>query len=644
MNAPEAQLHTNTVSVLLPVANITRSPSNPRKHFNEAALADLAESIKNLGVLQPILVRKWQVGMQMPHGKCFGDMTNIYEIVCGERRWRASQLAGAETILAIVRDLTDLQVLEIQVVENLQREDVHPIEEATGYERLMQHHGYTADTLAAKIGKSKAYVYARLKLTALAPACRDMFYEGKLTASTALLIARIPGTTLQVKAATEITEPDYRDDVPSYRRAVQIIQQNYTLDLDDATFKPDDAKLVPAAGACTHCPKRSGNDLFLFADISHANVCTDPTCFSNKREVNFIRLKTLAEKSGRKVITGKDAEPLVVTGNYSLRSNGYEPLDAKVEHDTQGRTVRELLGDNSSGIVSIEHARQHNMIEVVDSKTLAAAVKKAGIFPATKSGRFGDDDTDRDYAREREELDAKYASENVWRGKLFEAVRKEIAEGANRKWLIDDDDMRSLAVSTWQRETQWIGCDQLDPLLTLWGHPLPDDEYDEATIALEFSAHLRTLDAADLYLFLMDIALIEEVTASRYDVGQGMQPTRLLAQAKRLGIDAEALREKPAKVQSKTAKVKPSAAKKSADTPLPAAQAQDISAPEKTEAALADEPTAKPVKTAKSKAKVKGNPPAASPPNEPPLAAKPANGTTELQPKAAWPFPVGARI
>ena len=330
MNAPEhavtaAPSTTQPTHTLLWVADIIQSPTNPRKHFNTPALNELAESIRAHGVLQPILVRKWQVGMHLPRGKTFGDMTGAYEIVCGERRWRASQIAGVDTISAIVRELSDKEVLEIQVVENLQREDVHPLEEAEGYERLMQHHGYSADALAAKIGKSRAYVYARLKLTALTAPARELFYNGKLSASAALLIARVPGTDLQTKAATEITTPDWNGDAPSYRKAFEIIQQNYMLDLDEATFKPGDAKLVPAAGSCTDCPKRSGNDLFLMADIDDANVCTDPPCFNNKREVNFLRLKTLAEKTGRKVITGKDAEALVCNGNYSLRNNDYEP-------------------------------------------------------------------------------------------------------------------------------------------------------------------------------------------------------------------------------------------------------------------------------------------------------------------------------
>lgn len=647
MNAPEHAVTappstTQSTHTLLWVADIIQSPTNPRKHFNEAALNELAESIRAHGVLQPILVRKWQVGMHMPAGKTFGDMSGIHEIVCGERRWRASVIAKAETIPVIVRELSDKEVLEIQVVENLQREDVHPLEEAEGYERLMQHHGYTADTLAAKIGKSRAYVYARLKLTALTPVARTMFYGGKLTASTALLIARVPGTDLQTKAATEITTPDWNGDAPSYRKAFEIIQQNYMLDLDEATFKPGDAKLVTAAGSCTDCPKRSGNDLFLMADIDDANICTDPPCFNNKREVNFLRLKTLAEKSGRKVITGKDAEALVCNGNYSLRNNDYEPLDAKVEHDPQHRTVRELLGKDAKGIVTIEDARHKTLVDAVDSKTLAAAMKKAGIEKPTQQGKFGDDRSADDWDRERAELDAKLASETIWRGKLFQAVRIEIGERLGQWCVIPSSvrDMAELAVSLFEREANCYDLDNVNPLLTLWGHPLPTDEsYDDEQITRSFSEHLRTLDAPALYLFLMDIALIEESEVSRYDVGQGIQPTRLLAQAKRLGIDPESLREpppKPTKTRAKTAA-------KTATTPSEAAQAGDSSAPDYSQTGPLAFPKPSTPKPKTTKAKSKSNPAPALPANEPTSSAKPVVPMSKLPSGAAWPFPIGAR-
>src|SRR5690606_14398087 len=129
------------------------------------------------------------------------DPEPFYEIIAGERRYRASKLAGRTTIPAIVREISDLEVLELQIIENLQREDLHPLEEAESYEALLEQHkadpDYSVDLIAAKLGKSRAYIYARLKLCALRPAARKAFYAGTLTASTALLLARIPAPELQ---------------------------------------------------------------------------------------------------------------------------------------------------------------------------------------------------------------------------------------------------------------------------------------------------------------------------------------------------------------------------------------------------------------------------------------------------------------
>jgi len=184
----------------LPLAQIQPSPENPRKNFEPKPLAELAESIKIHGVRQPVLVR--------PIGKSSktGDWVERYQLVVGERRWRASKLAGKTEIPAIVDSkLTDSEALEIMVIENLQREDVHALDEALGYELLMKKAAesdrelgslpgaprHSAESIAAKVGKSVGYVYARLKLLALTPAARDAFQRNHITAGHAVLVARL---------------------------------------------------------------------------------------------------------------------------------------------------------------------------------------------------------------------------------------------------------------------------------------------------------------------------------------------------------------------------------------------------------------------------------------------------------------------
>jgi ParB family chromosome partitioning protein len=135
---------------MIPVANIDPNPEQPRVIFDTVSLDELAASIREHGVLQPILVR--------PLG------ANRYQLVAGERRWRASQAAGLETLPALVEDIDDDTALEIAIIENLQREDLSPLEEATMYDRMIRDHGYSVRKLAQKLGKDKGYVENRLRL------------------------------------------------------------------------------------------------------------------------------------------------------------------------------------------------------------------------------------------------------------------------------------------------------------------------------------------------------------------------------------------------------------------------------------------------------------------------------------------------
>jgi len=151
MVASEAKAALLVVSSIqdIPLEQIRESKTHPRGYFDQAKLAELAENIRQHGVLQPILVRP------LPEGGA-----DSYELVAGARRYRASKLARRESIPATVRELTDTQCLELQLVENLQRTDVHELDEAQGYAALMQlqPETYTVETISAKVGKSQAYV------------------------------------------------------------------------------------------------------------------------------------------------------------------------------------------------------------------------------------------------------------------------------------------------------------------------------------------------------------------------------------------------------------------------------------------------------------------------------------------------------
>lgn len=625
MNAPEPQ----ALPILAQVAKIFASPTNPRKRFPKTAHEEMVASVRQLGVLQPVLLRPWPADRKPPSGATIADTLEAFELVSGERRWRAARDAGVEAILAVVRPLTDVQVLEIQIVENLQREDVHPLEEAEGYERLLKSAGYNADTLGEKVGKSRAYIYARLKLLDLCPEAREAFFDGKLDASTALLVARIPGKVLQKKAVKDLVN-GYGGPL-SYRSAKDHVRRNFMLRLAEATFKPADASLVPAAGSCKECPKRTGNNPDLFGDVDDADVCTDPKCFEDKRQAHYLKLKETAEKKGVKVIEGDAARKLMPYGTHSL-GGGYVPLDNTCEDDPEHRTYRQILGKEAPIAAIIEtnptYESKRPLIEVAQQKTLAEALKKAGIV--TEPAQDDADAKKRKAARDKEE--AAIQIEETWRARLFQAVREKFGARFAVTKLLAPEELTLIAIALFEQAIEWGG--EYELLMATWGHPVKEDLDDQDQIDA-FTRHIATLDAPALCLFLTDLALIGETDVPRWAfLNSNEKPERLLAEAKRLGIDAVALK-KAVEAERKTAAKTGAKAKKpakSASPPTSAAQAQEEGAAKPAAPAKAKKPAAK-------KPEGKADPAPASPANEPAAPVK----TTQLNPKAAWPFPTGSR-
>jgi ParB family chromosome partitioning protein len=152
---------------MVPIELVSRNPKNPRRNFDEAELQDLASSLRQHGIVQPVVVR--------PRAERF-------EIIAGERRWRAAQLAGLVEIPVIVRDVDDRTALEIAIVENVQRSDLNPLEEAMGYDQLIAEHGYTQNDLGEIVGKSRSHVANSLRLLKLPEPVRDMLSSGSLSA------------------------------------------------------------------------------------------------------------------------------------------------------------------------------------------------------------------------------------------------------------------------------------------------------------------------------------------------------------------------------------------------------------------------------------------------------------------------------
>ena len=176
-------------SVSLPIAQVEPGLKQPRKRFDEESLADLADSIRLHGIIQPLTVRRLASG--------------YYQIIAGERRWRAAKLAGLAEVPAVIIEADDRKVMELGLIENLQREDLNPMEEAQGYKSLMEDYGLTQEETAQRVGKSRSAVTNALRLLGLTPSVRKLVEEGKLSAGHARALVPL-SPSLQESAANAI--------------------------------------------------------------------------------------------------------------------------------------------------------------------------------------------------------------------------------------------------------------------------------------------------------------------------------------------------------------------------------------------------------------------------------------------------------
>ena len=180
-------------SLFLPISQVESCASQPRKQFDPDALADLADSIRQHGIIQPLTVRKLQSG--------------YYQIIAGERRWRAARMAGLTQVPAVVIEADDRKAMELAMIENLQREDLNPMEEAEGYRTLIDQYGLTQEETSQRVGKSRSAVANALRLLNLCDAVRTLVEEGKLSGGHARALVPLDAA-LQKKAADLIIKDD----------------------------------------------------------------------------------------------------------------------------------------------------------------------------------------------------------------------------------------------------------------------------------------------------------------------------------------------------------------------------------------------------------------------------------------------------
>ena len=262
----------------LSLALLNESKANPRRVFDDVSLRELAASIRSQGVLSPLLVRPLT--------------ENGFEIVAGARRYRAAQMAEAVTVPVRIKQMGDAEVLEAQLVENLIRAEIHPMEEAEGFARLLalEEPKYSIEQISAKVGKQPSFVAARLKLVDLVPAAVDAFYANEIGVGHALLLAKLPADQQEQALAACFKEAYNSGGATPTRILLPVrnlqfwIESNVLLILKDAPFDKRDAQLVSTAGSCADCPKRTGHNKLLFGDDlgKQGDQCTDPRCYNAK--------------------------------------------------------------------------------------------------------------------------------------------------------------------------------------------------------------------------------------------------------------------------------------------------------------------------------------------------------------------------
>ncbi len=210
--AEQGEVETRRPDMMVPIEKIVPNPDQPRRHFDQAHLDELADSIREKGVIQPLIVRE---SPKTP---------GTYEIVAGERRWRASQLARQHELPVVVREYTDTEVLEVAIIENIQRADLNAIEEAAGYKQLMERFGHTQEKLSEALGKSRSHIANLMRLLQLPPDVQTLVVDGQLSAGHARtlvtaenpseLAAKIISGGLSVRDAEKLVKAEKTPNQP----------------------------------------------------------------------------------------------------------------------------------------------------------------------------------------------------------------------------------------------------------------------------------------------------------------------------------------------------------------------------------------------------------------------------------------------
>lgn len=383
---------------------IAPSPTNPRKAFADDAMADLAASVREAGVQSPILLRP----MFDPDD---GELVR-YEIVCGERRFRAAKAAGLTTIPAIVRELGDEEAYQAQIIENLQREGLGPMEEAESYAHLARA-GVATVEIAAKVGKAAPYVHQRLQLLKLVDKGQKALSAEKLPLGHAIEIAKLTPAE-QAKALDYALDSWRTVKLPELK---EFIQREFRLKLSAAPFSIKATNLHPEAGPCVDCSKRTGADTLLFSDVKEGDSCLDSKCYGVKvQTVIHVRLEELKKT--------QEKTPLV-SSHYTVPKGS----PAGTIGDNAYREIRNKKDSCESAIFGV----------LVDGPKVGQKLKicidpKCRTHHATGGNRFGGPGMAGDQEARR-----KQAAKDRRDGEIRIRTAKAIVDSIQASKLQDDD-------------------------------------------------------------------------------------------------------------------------------------------------------------------------------------------------------------
>lgn len=387
------------------LSEIRPDKNQPRKFFDDHSLKELTESVKLKGVLQPIMVR--------PNGKG-------YILVCGERRLKASTAAGLTEVPAVIRNLSDEEALEIQFIENIQRDDVHPMDEASTFKSMIESkvRPYTIADIAAKINKPEKFVTHRLSLNNLIPELQQDFWKGKFLIGHAVLFSRLSPEDQKLCIKECKDRWGDKNNFQSIQEVKSFISRNIMRVLSSAPFKKDDPTLNPEMGPCTSCHFRSGNNPTLFDEVKETDRCFKPACFEKKIEEHLIRtVKTFVVEEPGTMFLYNGYSTIKPEISKVLKEYGVVPL--KEYHDfntyvSKGDVKVKGIWITGNEAGKIQHVSLDKKSKAVSGKTTAGKPSNNAI------------DVEIEGIKQRTKRAAELDDEKVWK-RIHDEIIKEAA-------------------------------------------------------------------------------------------------------------------------------------------------------------------------------------------------------------------------